>query len=82
MKLRELDNLAVFLLWMPSAPEKVNGRGFLAGETKAGAVLVAGPAALAPVLRHAASPDLLWPLLALLIPLVSLWLTRRLLSSR
>lgn len=34
------------------------------------------------LLAHAGTPDAGWILLALLIPAVSLWLTRRLLSSR
>jgi hypothetical protein len=39
-------------------------------------------AMLAPMLQRAASPAMGWTLVALLIPLVSLWLTRRLLFSR
>jgi hypothetical protein len=39
-------------------------------------------AILAPVLQRAVSPDTTWILVALLIPVVSLWLTRRLLFSR
>ena len=39
-------------------------------------------AMLAPLLERAVSPEMGWTLLALLIPVVSLWLTRRLLLSR
>ncbi len=39
-------------------------------------------AILEPIVQHAVSPNTAWTVAALLIPLVALWLTRRLLFSR
>ncbi|HTV81571.1 MAG TPA: hypothetical protein VME18_02885 [Acidobacteriaceae bacterium] len=81
--------------WKRALPGLIAGGAALAGFAAAGvralermpATAPGSPARdwrpmLEPILQHATSPDTLWTLLALMIPVVTLWLTRRLLFSR